>query len=76
MHISADESDNLFYERAYAGKAHFLITGNREDFPEDWKMTRIAGPREFLNRLPRVSRNRQSGMSGKRDIAGNQAEIG
>lgn len=51
LKISPDDSDNRFYECAHAGKAAFLVTGNRDDFPEDYKMTRIVTPREFVESI-------------------------
>lgn len=49
LRISVDESDNRFYECAHAGRAAFLITGNRDHFPEDYRMTRVVTPREFVD---------------------------
>jgi putative PIN family toxin of toxin-antitoxin system len=43
-----DEDDNRFLECAEAGRAHYLVTGNRRHFPERWKMTRVVTPREFF----------------------------
>jgi putative PIN family toxin of toxin-antitoxin system len=51
LFISRDETDNRFYECAEAGKADFLVTGNRKHFPVHHKGTRIVSPREFIELL-------------------------
>ena len=43
---SVSEDDRMFYEVAKAGKAQFLVTGNKKHFPnEDFVRT----PREFVD---------------------------
>jgi putative PIN family toxin of toxin-antitoxin system len=49
LKISADDSDNRFYECAEAAKADYLITGNTGDFPKDHGPTKIIAPRAFLD---------------------------
>lgn len=48
VHASPDDPDNRFLECAEAARADFLLTGNRRHFPPQWKGTRIASAREFL----------------------------
>lgn len=43
-----DEDDNRFLECAQAARAHFLITGNLRDYPEEWLGTRILNARAFF----------------------------
>lgn len=43
----SDPDDDIFLECAEAAQADDLVTGNRKDFPDDWKKTRIVTPREF-----------------------------
>jgi len=43
-----DEDDNMLLELAIECKAHFLITGNTNDFTfSDYKKTKILTPREY-----------------------------
>jgi putative PIN family toxin of toxin-antitoxin system len=49
--VCADDPDNRLLECAETAKAHFLITGNKRHFPEQWKDTRIVTSREFLNEI-------------------------
>jgi uncharacterized protein len=49
--LSPDEDDNRLLELAQAGKADFLVTGNRKHFPERLDDTRILSPREFVTQL-------------------------
>lgn len=43
-----DISDNKFPELAYAAKAHYLITGNHNDFNiTEFKGTKIISPKKF-----------------------------
>ena len=43
-----DKDDNKFLELASASKAHFLITGNTNDFTIDvYKHTKIVTPKEY-----------------------------
>ena len=46
--ITRDPGDNIFLECADASRADYLITGNRKDFPEFWKSTKVITAREFL----------------------------
>ena len=48
---SSDESDNRFYECAYAARADYIVTGNRKHFIQDLPPTRIVSPRELLDIL-------------------------
>ena len=45
---ASDPDDNIFLECAEAAGAHYLVTGNHNDFPETWAGTYIVTPREFL----------------------------
>jgi uncharacterized protein len=43
-----DEPDNRFLECAQAGKAHYVVTGNKKHFPfSQFKGTKIVSPAEF-----------------------------
>jgi uncharacterized protein len=44
----SDPDDNIFLECAESARAHYVVTGNRKDFPETWRETRILTPRQFL----------------------------
>lgn len=46
--VTTDPADNIFIECADAARADYLVTGNRRDFPEFWKSTKIITAREFL----------------------------
>jgi uncharacterized protein len=46
--VAKDPDDNKFLECADAGRADYLVTGNRNHFPEFWKQTKVITPREFL----------------------------
>ena len=45
---ASDPDDNVFLECAEAAEAHYVITGNRDDFPEKWASALILTPRQFL----------------------------
>jgi putative PIN family toxin of toxin-antitoxin system len=46
--IIKDISDNKFLDLAYESKAHYLITGNRNDFSiTQFEQTKILSPKEF-----------------------------
>src|SRR5437867_2906909 len=46
--IIKDVSDNKFLDLAYEAKAHYLITGNRNDFSiTQFEQTKIVSPKEF-----------------------------
>ena len=45
--VCPDADDNIFLECAQAGKADYLVTGNRRHFPARWQNTRIVTAREF-----------------------------
>jgi putative PIN family toxin of toxin-antitoxin system len=47
--VASDPDDNMFLECAQAAKAHYLVTGNTDHFPKDWKCTKIVTPRGFIN---------------------------
>lgn len=46
-----DPDDNVFLECAQAAEADYLVTGNRRDFPERWKKTKVIGARELIELL-------------------------
>src|SRR5260221_7926993 len=45
---ASDPDDNIFLECAEAASAHYLVTGNLRDFPNQWAGTRVVTAREFL----------------------------
>jgi putative PIN family toxin of toxin-antitoxin system len=49
LEVCADPDDNIFLECAVAAEAHYLVTGNRKDFPGHWGQTRVVTAREFLD---------------------------
>ena len=50
LNIANDPDDNIFLECAQVAKAHFLVTGNTDDFPmKRWKYTDVVTPRMFIN---------------------------
>lgn len=50
VRVAGDPDDNIFLECALAGKAKYLVTGNKDDFPsERFKYTKIVSPKEFLD---------------------------
>jgi putative PIN family toxin of toxin-antitoxin system len=53
VHIDAcgDPGDNIFVERAQAGSADCLVTGNKRHFPDRWKKTEVISVRELLERV-------------------------
>jgi putative PIN family toxin of toxin-antitoxin system len=48
IHAALDPDDNIFLECADAGRADYLITGNKRHFPAFWKQTKVISAREFL----------------------------
>jgi putative PIN family toxin of toxin-antitoxin system len=44
-----DPDDNVFLECAQASRADYLVTGNKQHFPEFWKSTKIVNGRELLS---------------------------
>jgi predicted nucleic acid-binding protein len=46
--VSGDESDNRFLECAEAADVDYLVTGNKRDFPAQWKRTAVIGARELV----------------------------
>lgn len=49
IEVTSDPDDNIFVECADAGRADFLITGNRKHFPPFWKSTKVVTSREFVS---------------------------
>jgi putative PIN family toxin of toxin-antitoxin system len=49
--VSSDPADNQFLECAEAGKADFLVTGNKRHFPKQWRKTKVVNAREFLEMI-------------------------
>jgi uncharacterized protein len=45
---SPDESDNRFLECASAGRADYLVTGNKRHFPARYGATEIVNARELI----------------------------
>jgi putative PIN family toxin of toxin-antitoxin system len=48
---SSHESDNRFYECAYAAQADYIVTGNLKHFTKDLPPTRIVNARQLLEIL-------------------------
>jgi putative PIN family toxin of toxin-antitoxin system len=48
LSVTRDPADNRFIECADAGKAHYLVTGNKRHFPERWRQTMVVNAREVL----------------------------
>jgi putative PIN family toxin of toxin-antitoxin system len=48
LNIAHDPTDNRFLECAEAGKAEYLVTGNKRHFPKQWRQTLIVNARELL----------------------------
>jgi putative PIN family toxin of toxin-antitoxin system len=46
--LTSDPDDTMFLECAQVAKAHYLVTGNTNHFPQSWKYTRIVTPRQFV----------------------------
>jgi putative PIN family toxin of toxin-antitoxin system len=51
--LCKDSDDEKFLTAAISGKAQFIVTKNKKDFPRDLKSLRIVNVREFLNELER-----------------------
>jgi predicted nucleic acid-binding protein len=49
VHACSDPDDDIFIECAQAAHAHYLITGNRKDFPANWADTQIVTPRQYVD---------------------------
>jgi putative PIN family toxin of toxin-antitoxin system len=50
----SDPDDNIFLECSQAARAHYLVTGNVNDFPDKWADARIVTPRQFLDALNEI----------------------
>jgi len=48
LKVTRDATDNRFLECAEAGKADYLVTGNKRHFPGKWRQTQIVNARELL----------------------------
>jgi putative PIN family toxin of toxin-antitoxin system len=46
--VARDPDDNCFLECAEAGRADYLVTGNRRDFPKEWRQTLVVSARELI----------------------------
>ncbi|MGC2659418.1 MAG: hypothetical protein WA324_15795 [Bryobacteraceae bacterium] len=42
LNLSPDESDNRFFECADTAHAHYIVTGNKKDFPLVWKIRKSS----------------------------------
>ncbi|MBS1824772.1 MAG: putative toxin-antitoxin system toxin component, PIN family [Acidobacteria bacterium] len=51
VEVCSDPDDNMFLECAGVARAHYLVTGNLRHFPDQWKNTRVIGPRELIEAL-------------------------
>ena len=51
--LCKDQDEEKFLTTAISGKAQFIVTKNKKDFPRDLKSPRIVNVREFLNELER-----------------------
>jgi putative PIN family toxin of toxin-antitoxin system len=48
LKLTRDPADNRFLECAEAGKADYIVTGNKRHFPGKWRQTQIVNSRELL----------------------------
>lgn len=46
--IARDPTDNRFLECAEAGRADYLVTGNKRHFPLRWRQTSVVNARELI----------------------------
>jgi uncharacterized protein len=51
LKVCKDPDDDIFVECAEKADASWLVTGNVQDFPPEWRGTQIVTPRHFLDRL-------------------------
>lgn len=45
---AGDPDDNCFLECAEAGRADYLVTGNKRHFPKKWRQTLVVNARELI----------------------------
>lgn len=45
-----DKDDQMFLEAGIFGRAKFIITGNKADYPADVKEIKIVTPKEFIEK--------------------------
>lgn len=43
-----DPDDNRFLECAEAGRADYLVTGNKRHFPKKWRQTLVVNASELI----------------------------
>lgn len=48
LSVASDEDDNRFLECADAGKANYLVTGNKKHYPASFRNIQIVNARGFL----------------------------
>lgn len=48
VHAAQDPDDNCFLECAEAGRADYLVTGNKRHFPKKWRHTLVVSARELI----------------------------
>lgn len=48
LKVTRDAADNRFLECAEAGKADYIVTGNKRHFPAKWRQAQIVNARELL----------------------------
>jgi putative PIN family toxin of toxin-antitoxin system len=48
LEICSDPADNRFLECAEAGRADYLVTGNKRHFPKRWRQTLVVNARELI----------------------------
>lgn len=58
LRACSDPDDNIFLECVEAGKAEYLVTGNRAHFPAVWAKTQIVTPREFIEKVIDIQRRK------------------
>ncbi len=46
--VASDPDDNCFLECAEAGRADYLVTGNKRHFPKKWRQTLVVNARELI----------------------------
>ena len=45
---ASDPDDNCFLECAEAGRADYLVTGNKRHFPKKWRQTMVVNAKELI----------------------------
>jgi uncharacterized protein len=48
LRAASDPDDNRFLECSEAGRADYLVTGNKRHFPKKWRQTLVVNARELV----------------------------